>query len=90
MTADERLAADIEELAEIGIRAEFLTPYQVRFEDAIDIWPKNRNFHDLQTQKRGRYKRLVPFLRHYFTDGLNVEVKAKCPKCRCEFLAHHP
>lgn len=68
---------DIEILDKEGIRATFITPWQIRFEECIDIWPSNKNFHVLDTGERGRYKRMAPFLRSFFTENC---ICSKCHK----------
>jgi len=46
-----------------------LTPYQWRFNNAIDIYPSNCKYFDIATKVRGDYhsnKRLEEFLKAYF------------------------
>lgn len=59
---------DLETLAKTdGIRSVYITPYQIRIEEVLDIWPSNKNYHDIQTNERGRYRRLIPFVRDFFS-----------------------
>lgn len=86
MTNETQLAADVEALAELGIEAQYLSPYHIRFEGVLDVWPKNKKFHDIRRNTRGQYKDLVSFCRKFFTVGVNVDVPVICPKCKLHFL----
>lgn len=43
-----------------------LTPYQLRINDRIDIYPTNEKYHDIKQNKRGYYNNLLPFLASIF------------------------
>lgn len=60
-------AEQLEELQNCGVRFVYLTPYQIRIENELDIYPKKKRWHDLRSKKRGGYKELVPFVRHFLT-----------------------
>lgn len=67
---------------EHGIEYTELTPYQIRIENTLDIYPVKRKWHNIRSGKRGEYKRLIPFLISFFQLPLAIQ----CPKCRHSFF----
>ena len=43
----------IERLKDLGFTVNWITKYQVRINDRLDIFPTSRKYHDIATQKRG-------------------------------------
>ncbi len=75
--------ADLETLEiEHGLPYEEITPYQIRIDGSLDIYPTNKKWHDLTKNKRGHYNRLIPFVLHHFESNVHVT----CPKCHHHFL----
>lgn len=58
----------IKEFRRMGFEVKELTPFQIRFNDCIDVYPSNKRFHDLKNNVRGdiRGKKFSDFLRNYF------------------------
>lgn len=51
-------------LARNGYDVQELTPYQFRINDALDLYPTQRRFHNLKTQRRGRYYSALVIVQH--------------------------
>ena len=47
---------DIEVLRAEGFRVRRITPYQFRIDEALDLYPIHRRWHDLKANKRGTYQ----------------------------------
>jgi len=43
-----------------------ITDYQFRVNSAVDIYPTNKKWHDLKTNKRGCYRDIIDFLISFF------------------------
>ena len=51
---------------EAKYRVQYLTEYQWRINDEVDIYIVNRKYHILKSGKRGDYRDMFDFLRTYF------------------------
>lgn len=58
------------ELVEAGYIIRKLTEYQYRINEALDVYPKNAKWHDLENNIRGSFhgKNLATFVRKYFNE----------------------
>jgi hypothetical protein len=70
MSSYTQAASELEELQNCGVRFIYLTPYQIRIEEALDVWVKNRKYHDIRNNRRGRYNNLLPFVRKFLTRSI--------------------
>jgi DNA-binding ferritin-like protein (Dps family) len=62
----------VREFRKMGFDVKEVSQFQYRFNDAIDIYPSNKRYHDLTKNVRGdiRGKSFNQFLREYF--GLKI------------------
>lgn len=60
---------NLKELEQCGVLFIYLTPYQIRFENELDIWFKKHSWHHIPTNKRGKFKDVIPFIRDFVTTG---------------------
>lgn len=45
-----------------GFTLNVITPYQIRINGSVDVYPQSRRFFDLKQKKWGNYVKLKPFL----------------------------
>ena len=66
----ERRLSYIDQLIEAGYTVNFLTQYQIRINNRLDIYPKNARWHDIKLNKRGGFegRNLATFVRKYFKE----------------------
>lgn len=62
-----------ETLRRNGHKVHFFTPYQMRVDGILDIYPVNRRWHDIKRNERGEYNDLFIFISKFF----NQYVKEK-------------
>lgn len=64
----------IQGLIDAGLTVQKLTDYQYRINSRLDIYPRNKRYHDIKTNKRGSYVGvpLDGFVMGYFI-GLKLE-----------------
>lgn len=55
-----------DELRDRGYGAIMLTPYQIRINNRLDIYPVNRRWHDLKNNLRGDYRNMHRFVDEFF------------------------
>lgn len=67
---------------EFGLEVERLSPYHVRIEKRLDIWPTTNRWYDLVTKEKGTYPDLLRFIIKRFESP----VAAQCPKCKHTFF----
>ena len=48
-----------------------LTPYQWRINECLDVFPKNRLYHDIKQNKRGGYRDVLSFVEGFFRVPIN-------------------
>jgi len=56
----------IEALAGAGFTVEKLSDYQYRINGALDLFPTNRRYHHIPTNKRGYYHKPLLIAQAYF------------------------
>ena len=58
----------ISEFQKLGFEVKEVTPFQFRFNDAVDIYPSNKLYHNLKTNVRGDIRGIsyTKFLRQFF------------------------
>lgn len=62
----DQLEADLKVLQGVGFEIKDLNnSYQYRINGKLDIFPTNRNYHDIKNNKRGGYKNLVGFVKNF-------------------------
>lgn len=67
-------------LRENGYKIEIKTPYHFRINDALDIYPQNRRYHDLIGGLRGDYDDIFKLVKWYFpnkTGERNININDK-------------
>lgn len=52
----ERGTSEIAGLTQAGYAVRTLTEFQFRVNEAVDLFPTNRRYHDLRSNKRGTYR----------------------------------
>lgn len=55
-------------LRRLGYEVHQFTPYQFRIEGRLDVYPVNRKWHDIKSNKRGSYGDVIEFVRTFFND----------------------
>lgn len=58
----------MDRLRRLGYQVRQLTPYQFRIEGRLDVYPVNRKWHDIKSNKRGSYGDVIDFVRTFFND----------------------
>lgn len=53
---------DLMQLESLGYDVKAITEYQWRINDAIDIFPTNNRYHNLNRNSRGHYRNLITFI----------------------------
>jgi hypothetical protein len=64
---DANILEQIERLEQAGYKVEKKNShYQVRINGKLDLYPRNRRYHDLASNRRGDYKNMFDFIVKFF------------------------
>ena len=54
------------QLKKDGYKVEFKTEYHIRINDTLDLFPVNKKFHNVKTNKRGKYSNIISIIQQTF------------------------